>query len=449
MNALFLVLGFLLGSTIALTVDGGLGALLICLVFSVPVILLINQADEGYRSFLRNIFLGGLFLRIFLSLILYKLGWSYWFGPDAEAYDQFADAIIKYWYDTNFYHQDFTIQSNNMGMSYVTAVVYLFIGRNPFAMQLLNSVLGATTGPIIFYCSYLLFRNLKTARLSAYLVVFFPSLVLWSSLGLKDGPIVFLIALTMLCALRLLEKISAPYIIVLILCLFGLLGLRFYVAYLMVIAVVGGFIIGSRNVVGFGFLRQIILLSLIGVAVTYFGVLRNAPKDIEQYTDLNKVQTARSWGAKVSESGFGRDVDVSTTQGAIAFMPIGIMFVLFAPFPWQMTSFSQLITLPEMLIWWGTFPFLISGLIYSVRYKLRNTSPILLFTIMLTLVYSIIQNNVGTAYRQRSQLLIFYLIFTAVGIVIWQERKENRKQEAEHKGQQRFQFNQQLNPNQR
>jgi hypothetical protein len=449
MNAVFLVLGFLISCAIALTVDGGLGALLICLLLAIPALLIINQADVEYRFFLRNIFLGGLLLRIFLGFALYKLGWSYWFGPDAQSYDLFADSIIRYWYETNFYRYDLGIQPNNMAMSYLSAFIYLIIGRTPFALQLFNTVLGAATGPIIFYCSYLIFRNLKVSRISAYLVTFFPSLVLWSSLGLKDGPIVFLIALTMLCTLHLLEKFSFLYVVILLLSLFSLLGLRFYIAYLIVIAIIGGFVIGSKNVMGFGFLRQVILLSLVGVSITYFGIMRNAPKDIEQYSDLNNVQNARSWGAKVSESGFGRDADVSTTQGAIAFMPIGLVFVLFAPFPWQMTSFSQIITLPEMLIWWGTFPFLISGLIYSIRYKLRNTSPVLLFTVMLTLVYSLIQNNVGTVYRQRSQLLIFYLIFTAVGIVLWQERKENRKQESKHSGQRHYQFDPQLNPNQR
>lgn len=444
MNAVFLALAFILGSFIAITIDGGFGALLICLLLTFPVLLVLNQVDTEYRNFLISLFLGGLILRVFLATVLYKLGWSYWFGPDAQTYDQFADILLKYWNAANFYQYDVGIQNNNLAMSYVTAAIYIFIGRNPFAPQLFNSVLGAATGPIIFFCAHSLFRNLRVARYSALLVTFFPSLILWSSLGLKDTPVIFTLALGMLSALRLLEKLSLTYTAVLVLCIFSLLGLRFYVAYLMIIAVIGGFAIGSKNMMGFGFLRSIILLTIVGVSITYFGVLRYAPKNIEVYTDLQTLQTARTWGAKVSESGFGKDVDISTTEGAIAFMPIGMVFVLFAPFPWQMTSFSQLITLPEMLVWWATFPLLIMGLIYAIRHKLRNATPILLFTITLTLVYSISQSNVGTAYRQRSQLLIFYLIFTAVGIVLWQEKKENRKQESSHKQQQRqFPYNQQ------
>jgi hypothetical protein len=45
---------------------------------------------------------------------------------------------------------------------------------------------------------------------------------------------------------------------------------------------------------------------------------------------------------------------------------------------------------------------------------------------MLTLAYSIFQGNVGTAYRQRAQLLIFYFMFVAVGAVLVKETRETR-----------------------
>ena len=46
---------------------------------------------------------------------------------------------------------------------------------------------------------------------------------------------------------------------------------------------------------------------------------------------------------------------------------------------------------------------------------------------MLSLAYSIFQGNVGNAYRQRSQLLVFYFIFVAVGYVLMLEKREERK----------------------
>jgi hypothetical protein len=108
--------------------------------------------------------------------------------------------------------------------------------------------------------------------------------------------------------------------------------------------------------------------------------------------------------------------------------------LLFAPFPWQLTSLRQSITLPEMVIWWASFPLLILGLWFSIRYRFRQISPVLIFTVMLSLAYSIFQGNVGNAYRQRSQLLVFYFIFVAVGLVILLEKREEQKRRAPKEG---------------
>ena len=84
-----------------------------------------------------------------------------------------------------------------------------------------------------------------------------------------------------------------------------------------------------------------------------------------------------------------------------------------------------------MIIWWASFPLLVLGIWFAIKYRLRMISPILIFTVMLTLAYSVFQGNVGTAYRQRAQLLVFYFIFVAVGFVLMKEKREERKQRDE------------------
>ena len=133
----------------------------------------------------------------------------------------------------------------------------------------------------------------------------------------------------------------------------------------------------------------------------------------------------------MAESGFAKDVDIQTTEGALTIIPTGIVYLLLAPFPWQYSTLRQSITLPEMIVWWFSFPLLILGLWYSIKHRLRQVSPIVIFTTMLTLAYSVFQGNVGTAYRQRSQLLVFYFIFVAVGAIIMRERAENRRLQAQ------------------
>ena len=154
---------------------------------------------------------------------------------------------------------------------------------------------------------------------------------------------------------------------------------------------------------------------------------RFANVQLEQYTDLSRIQRSRADAAGSAESGFARETDVSTTSGALAAIPIGTLYLLFAPFPWQLTSLRSSITMPEMIIWWASFPAMILGFWFAIKYRFRPVLPILIFTSMLTIAYSVFQGNVGTAYRQRAQLLVFYFIFVAVGFVLLKERSENRK----------------------
>ena len=41
----------------------------------------------------------------------------------------------------------------------------------------------------------------------------------------------------------------------------------------------------------------------------------------------------------------------------------------------------------------------------------------MVFAVSLTLAYALMQGNIGTAYRQRTQVTMFFFILMAVGIV--------------------------------
>jgi hypothetical protein len=231
----------------------------------------------------------------------------------------------------------------------------------------------------------------------------------------------------MLCTLKIGERFSVKYIVTLIVSVLCILTLRFYIFYMVITAIAGAFVIGMRSFSAKSFSRQFIVVILMGLAMTYLGITRYASVQYETFGNLKMVQRSRQDAATSAKSGFAADVDVSTTEGALAAIPIGLFYLLFAPLPWQLASARQLITLPEMIVWWMSFPLLILGLWFTIRHRLRRVSPILLFTTLLTLGYSVFQGNIGTAYRQRAQLLVFYFIFVAVGMVLFKERREDQK----------------------
>ena len=427
MNALLALIALATFTGIAVFVPNyGAPAVLVCGVASIGAGIAVRSVETD-RTFLFQLFVAGLIVRMLVGMLIFHFKLQEFFGGDASAYDQLGTWLLKSWEGDPAYQNPLEgYEAGGYGMAYLVGSIYAVIGRNLLAVQFVNAVLGSLTTVPAYLCAQHIFGNRRVARVTALFVAFFPSLVLWSSQGLKDGPIIFCLVGAMLATMKIGEQLSPKFFLLLVGSLLGLLSLRFYVFYMAVAAVGGAFIIGMRRVTGQSLARQFVIVVAIGLSMTYLGVLGRAGQQLEEYGNLERIQRSRA-DLATTESGFGRDVDVSTTEGALQAIPLGMTYLLFAPFPWQLANLRQSITLPEMLVWWASFPLLVMGIWFTLKYRMRQALPILIFTTMLTLAYSIFQGNVGTAYRQRSQLLVFYFIFVAVGYVLLKERGEERK----------------------
>jgi hypothetical protein len=429
------IIGLLLLICVALVwlmpIDGP-GALVMCAVVSLPTILILARTHDQ-RTFLFRLFLVGLLVRIILAAVINMGHMEDFFGGDANTYDVFGQSLLQGLHGDKFHmerYESFVASgAGAWGMLYLVAGIYEVVGRNLLAVQLVNASIGAATGIVVYHTAMSLFNNLRAAKLAALLVTFFPSLILWSSQALKDGLIILALAVSIFATLKLMEKITVGYVMVITVSLLTLLSLRFYIFYMMTAAVAGSFFLGMKSLSAQGFVQRFMAVVAIGLAFTWFGVLQYAGSQFDRFANLKQIQMSRMDQAAAG-SGFAQDVDIGTTEGALAIIPTGIVYLLLAPFPWQFQTLRQSITLPEMIVWWFSFPLLVLGMWYSIKHRLRQVSPIVIFTTMLTLVYSVFQGNVGTAYRQRSQLLVFYFIFVAVGFVIMKERAEERRLQA-------------------
>ena len=431
MNGLLLIIALvMLAGVMLMTPADGAGATLIALPVAAVAAWCIYKPKIDQR-FLVRLFAAGLLVRIFVGTMIFVFQQQTFFGGDAFTFDLFGFALLRTWEGDKSYQYLVDLfsgggASSGWGMLYIVAVIYKIIGRNMLATQYINSVLGAATAPIAYMISMELFPNKRVARVCALLTAFFPSMVLWTSQGLKDGPIIFLLTLAMLATLKLGTQFSFKYLTALAISLCGLITLRFYVFYIIVLSITAAFIMGRRRLTAKSFARQFIIMGVIGLALAYFGVSRYAGQQFESYGNMKQLQLMHLDASQSAQSGYGKDIDVSTPGGALSAVPVGLTYLLLAPFPWQLTSLRQMITLPEMVVWWLSIPLLVLGLWFTLKHRLREVAPILIFTTLLTLTYSILMGNVGTAYRQRAQLLVFYFIFVGIGFVLIKEKREEK-----------------------
>ena len=381
------------------------------------------------QRFLARVFIAALAVRYLLAYVIYSRHLQQFLGADADTYDAFGNALLQSWrglVDPNAHWllKYTTSGTSGFGMYYFVAGIYYVIGQNPLAIQLINCAIGAGVCIAGYKIAMMVYPNERVARTAAIMTAFSPSLILWTSQGLKDGPIMLFLCLCVLYALKIRTKVEIKSFILLLASMLCLYTLRHYAAYIMFTAVTGGLLFTARKKLSpVRMLQGAVLVIIIGVTFSYFGAGEVAKNTI----DFKNIQNARVWGAKVSNSGFGGDVDITDPEAAIEYLPLGILYVLLSPFPWMINNLRQLITLPELIAWWCLMPMMGRGYWFALRNRLRESFVICTLVLGLTLVFALYQSNAGTAYRHRSQLYVFFFIFICIGLELRRSAKIEKR----------------------
>src|SRR5215204_3802607 len=278
MNALLVLLALALAVSVSLAFPAeGSSAVVFCTALAALAGVIISR-HKAQARFLIQVFGGAVLIRVAIGALIYYFRLQEFFGGDAFTYDYHGTLYRAFWtgeLSYGFYDRLLGVYVyRNWGMGYTVGAIYLLLGRNLLAVQFFNAVVGAATAPVIFLCARQIFPNLRVARVATLFVAFFPSLVLWSSQGLKDGPIVFFLALSIMATLTLTRKFDIKHMVILVISLFAVLSLRFYVFYMLVAAVAGAFVLGTGKLSALSLIRQVAAIIILGLALTYVGITR-------------------------------------------------------------------------------------------------------------------------------------------------------------------------------
>ena len=388
-----------------------------------------TSGEEG--RFLVQVFWWTLALRyvlaVFLNLFAENWAFASMFWGDSSTYDAGGYGLALVWRGDAFGAPSFTEAIGRFGFYYFVAAIYFVFGRNQLLVQFINGTIGAVTVVVMHALATRLFGAL-VARRVAILMAFFPGMVFWSAGMYKDPTVLLCLAVSMYAVVRLRARVSVAMLLLFVAAILGLVTVRFYIAYFVVFATLVTFVFSRR---GSTFPRILSFALLVGAlaGVYTFAVRQEGLEEQSSLMTLQRLQVTRTDQAMQGQSAFGRQFDVSTPAGALLALPVGLTYLLFAPFPWAIAGTRQALVLPEMLVWYGLMPAFVAGLVHSIRRQLGDVLPILAFLVTLTLAYALMQGNVGTAYRQRTQVTMFFFLFMSVGIV------ERAKQKALRAGQ--------------
>lgn len=362
-------------------------------------------------------------LAVYLWLHHTESSFSLMFWGDSETYDSLGAAVANGW------NNELPVGAGtldlagrvNRGFVYFVASIYFVFGHNILLVQFLNGIIGALTSVAIFEIGLLLYDR-RVATRAMLLTAFFPQMIFWSSALYKDSAVMLCIALNILATLHLRERVSPTALGVYLATAAALLLLRFYIFYTLLAATLLSFLLIRHRRVLLGLTSYVILVASLILLLVATPVGTEMASG-SRFLDLAQLRNSRMDLARAG-SGFAVEADVTTLSGALRLLPVGVACLLFAPFPWMVANLRQMLVLPDVLLWYALVPSLWRGLVATVRERLGQTLPILVFTATLTVAYGLFLGNVGTAYRQRTQIMMFLFLFIAHGMKAKRDERE-------------------------
>ena len=362
----------------------------------------------------RQLFLLALGLRMALAVLLHLFVSEELFAPDQATYDFFSGWLARYWSGETYVFPPKLLNPGPKAYYYVLGTIYWALGEWSLLPKLLNALVGALSVPLTYEVALSISGRPEVAHRSALWAATFPSLVLWSSLNIRDAWIVLLIVFICREALRLQEGFSALGAMKLGAAVLVLGQFRDYILFAVTLPILLSFLIKGRA----HLVRNAVLGMLVACALIYADRAAGQGRRL-RFVDLEALQEMRHY-TSIGGSRYQETVDISTPGRALAFLPKGLAFFLFAPYPWTIRNVRQAVTLPEMLFFYALVPSILRGARDLLRARAPGALMLMLITLSLTLGYALGEANAGAAYRHRAQVLVFLLIFAAAG---WEARR--------------------------
>jgi hypothetical protein len=365
--------------------------------------------ERAEQDYLRRFIFYGFLVRVAVALVLEWTGFSSRLAPDEETYASTGWGTALYWAGQVSVPHWRMGTNQPLGYFYLNAASFYVFGHTAIPLKLLNALMGAFCVRYVYLIARELF-GVAVARRSAVFGAFFPSLILWSAVNIRDVWVIFLILYVSWKSLQVVRGHSTLALISVALAIYAITFFRDYLFFVVALPPLVAFLIGGRGNVGRNF-----IVALLAAFTVVFLLQHGAGSSAAERMSLESMSRVRQDMA-FGGSAYSENVDISTPGRALTFLPLGIAYFLFSPFPWQITSLLKLFSLPEMLLIYRLAPAMLRGIRHTIRTRFREALQILLLTALLTISYALGEGNVGTLYRHRAQAILFYLMFAAVGL---------------------------------
>lgn len=382
-------------------INGILYGVIIFVAFLATLWCITRHSEE--KTFLRAVTLGSLCYGVLIAVLVRTI-----FGailedpayfPDAYYYIRYATQKAAEWYGRGILGY---IPLPTRGYTYFIAIIYSIFGQNIYAVIFVQLLLASLI-PILTFSIACDFFSVKTAKLSAFIVAFFPDLYVWASFVLKETIAVFSICLAVLQFLRLRKYQNLTSFLTIIVPLGFLLFVRPHIALFL------GLVFALAYMWPFK-LKKLILLSVGIVAFAIFMSQAGLPNFLTIISVTPLYIYSR--GEIIVTGTLPELLRMILTNPQILFnLLLGISRYLISPLPWQASNAYQAVV-PGIILWYFIFPTAIWGAMGAIRTQ-KHVYILLLIVLFLIFWHGLI--STGTDPRWRLMIVPFMAILSAYG----------------------------------
>jgi hypothetical protein len=376
----------------------------------------------GEREFLLTLFLVAFGVRVVGAIVshfvLIYSGRGGFLLLDDRAYDKLGWTLARFWMGLFPGIRD-TDQYLMVNYTYLVGAVYYILGHALLAAKMINVAFGALTGIVAYALGSEIF-NKPAGRISAILTAFFPSLLVWSVINLKDT-LAVLVTLGIVFGLVRFARRHEWWALGLTLAfLFYVENLRPQVFFILTWLLPVAFFFTDRS----QWVRKLFLAIPLVVGVLALNVYTHNRAGLNWLTPqaLSQAEWARYVAAREAETGIEDNADKPTKElGGIlernlTYLPKGAFYVLLGPTPWEARSALARAVIPEMLAWYCLLAAALVGLAVTFRQSWRDLVLPGSFAAAWVFALALYEGNTGNIFRHRSQFMPFIFLVSAVGL---------------------------------
>lgn len=352
----------------------------------------------------------GLAVLVRCILVVGINGTTLWgsFAPDAVYWQLSGEALLAHWSDPAVpLTQWFGSEDARPFYAVFNAIVVAVFGTARYPASFINTLVCIGAAYNFGRLAQMLFGR-AAGRRTFVMGLFFPSVILWSSMNIREVWSFVVLSFALLSAHRLRNRVSVPDAAILLGSFVAMYFIRSYLAPILVLGVALSYLVVRVRQLPYA----LVALALIAVFAQTVGPQFGLDPKLLSEDSLQQVDQMRR-NLAFGGSAYGADADTSTVGGSIAYLPEGITRFLMAPFPWSARSWRQMLTIPESFVWYYVLGLALWSIVRNVRTNFGRVAPSFFVLLLITGAYGLVSGNEGTAYRHRAQVMMIFFVFAS------------------------------------